>query len=622
MTICISESIVDLDGLLTGQTPTCVVSVDPWCSYELHYRGTPFLEAADLCPHDQAWARYPQRLATSFALCERIDALLWEADPRFDNLRWPVFREFHYILKITLDQLVHYADVICAANARYPTADFRVAAPAGIVIDEYGLLDPSTRVIGHMLETEVGGGGFVAARRTSNSTVSAEVAAVLPSTYSFGQPRAGKDQLAASREIGSRDRRCDNGNGDKLVVLSVASRETTAMRRSELPPSGGQIDVIDWPAGNESEEDSPWPYKGTFVGRVASDEIIAGALAYRGFDFRPILVPIIAHLCGRLEQLLAGYDRAIKELGAAGVKMAIFQSMAPFHLPNLYLRKWCQNGSVPYAVWMHGGFGATYSMAGYDVTDLRMSPYFLSYGHHLEPALRDQRSTLAVMGAKVPKVAVVGSPYNDALYANIPPRSLRCRQRILLAVGAQFGTHQFHYGFNRPGAESSFWLAHFEIIKLLSKFQGKYDIVVKDYPWSRRTGLWEKMIADVGGDQISLIVDEVRFDDLAKETDLLIVPWISTTFFESLYLDADIFVFENGDVTDSAMAALRDEAYYYSDIDCLIDGLWNYLDRGHFYTRSKTKMRNLFIDYTRKDRRREGFFDFLVTELRSKHARF
>lgn len=623
---CVLESVADLDFLLADPVPTCIVSVDPCCSYELHRRGLPFLEAADLLAHEQAWARYPQRLAKSFALCKRLDALLWEKDSRFGSLRWSVFDDLHYILKITLDQLTHYADILCAARMRYPEAEFKVAVSTGIVIDEYGLLDPASKVFGKLLKTNASSPDAAAYGLPMTTMSASGVASIRPSTYSFGQPKEWKDQFASLRETGDRanlEANRGEANPAKATVLSVASREVSALKRNGSLLRDNSIYIVEWPTHGErriGETALVWRHMEAFIDQLGNDAQIAELTAYQGFDFRSIMLPIIAHVSGCLEELLHRYTQAKEVLHGAEVKAMVFQSMAPFFLPNLYLRKWCQENSVPYATWMHGGFGATYSMAGYDVTDLRMSPSFLSYGHHLRPALEDGRSTLAQMGMLPPNVAVTGSPYNDALYAAIPPRAPSRRHRILFAVGAQIVTHQFHYGFNRPRAESSFWRAHFEVIRLLSKFQDAYDIVVKDYPWSKRAGLWKQMIADAGGERLTLIVGEAHYDELVKECDLLIVPWVSTTFFEGLYPDADIFVFDDGDVTDIAKAALAEGAYYYSDLNCLLDGLSEYLSSGRFYTRNKTGMRNLFLDYSRKDSRGEVFMEFLATQLGSERA--
>ena len=35
---------------------------------------------------------------------------------------------------------------------------------------------------------------------------------------------------------------------------------------------------------------------------------------------------------------------------------------------------------IPYVTWAHGGYGLTYSLSGYDVTDFRLSKYHISYG--------------------------------------------------------------------------------------------------------------------------------------------------------------------------------------------------------------------------------------------------
>ena len=41
-----------------------------------------------------------------------------------------------------------------------------------------------------------------------------------------------------------------------------------------------------------------------------------------------------------------------------------------------------------------------------------------------------------------------------------------------------------------------------------------------------------------------IISDEYSVNDLLRISDLNILPWISTTFFEALYFEADVFVLD------------------------------------------------------------------------------
>ena len=78
---------------------------------------------------------------------------------------------------------------------------------------------------------------------------------------------------------------------------------------------------------------------------------------------------------------------------------------------------------------------------------------------------------------------------------------------------------------------------------------------------------------------------------MLKISDLNLFSVLSTTFFESLYFDADIFFIEDKDEIDSNICEnkLKNELFYFSDTDQYIKELDAYLNKGKFY---KTKKDN------------------------------
>ena len=103
--------------------------------------------------------------------------------------------------------------------------------------------------------------------------------------------------------------------------------------------------------------------------------------------------------------------------------------------------------------------------------------------------------------------------------------------------------NQFYFGRNREKCETGVWEFQHDILCLLKKYQNKYNIIFKDYPNGYKS-LWKKILRDINADKISYISNEYTVNDLLRVSDLNIMPWASTTFFEALYFDADIFVIE------------------------------------------------------------------------------
>ena len=119
---------------------------------------------------------------------------------------------------------------------------------------------------------------------------------------------------------------------------------------------------------------------------------------------------------------------------------------------------------------------------------------------------------------------------------------------ILFIAGLLYERNSFYFGRYREKSETSIWEFHHDIFLLLKKYQNKYNIILKDYPgWHGKSSLWKKILKDINADKIQYISNEHTVNDLLRISDLNIMPWVSTTFFESLYFDADIFFIEDKD---------------------------------------------------------------------------
>ena len=60
--------------------------------------------------------------------------------------------------------------------------------------------------------------------------------------------------------------------------------------------------------------------------------------------------------------------------------------------------------------------------------------------------------------------------------------------------------NQFYFGYNRKNIFSMEWELQYQVIKLLQKYQHKYNIIVKDFPVGYPIGrsLWKSVLCDSG----------------------------------------------------------------------------------------------------------------------------
>ena len=143
--------------------------------------------------------------------------------------------------------------------------------------------------------------------------------------------------------------------------------------------------------------------------------------------------------------------------------------------------------------------------------------------------------------------------------------------------------NRFYFGKNREKTETSIWEFLYDILNLLKKYQNKFNIIFKDYPNGYKD-MWKKIIKNINADKILYVSNEHTVNDLLRISDLNIMPWISTTFFESLYFNADIFTIEEDLFENSLKPELRNEIFYFQNTKVFLTELEKYLDVGNFYT--------------------------------------
>jgi len=168
-------------------------------------------------------------------------------------------------------------------------------------------------------------------------------------------------------------------------------------------------------------------------------------------------------------------------------------------------------------------------------------------------------------------------------------------------MGAMFNRNRFYFGKNREKYVTSLWEFQYDVLNLLKKYQKKYNIILKDYPMGRKS-LWKKVLKDINADDISYISGERSVNELLRVSDLNIMPWISTTFFEALYFNADIFVIEEDLFDKTLEQELKTEIFYFKNEKNFLSELEKYLNAGNFYTCEKKYSKNYFLklDYLNK----------------------
>ena len=149
-----------------------------------------------------------------------------------------------------------------------------------------------------------------------------------------------------------------------------------------------------------------------------------------------------------------------------------------------------------------------------------------------------------------------------------------------------------------------------KITKILDEALWNTDKRFKDYPNGNKN-LWKRVLKDTNANEIIFVSDEYTVNDLLRISDLNILPWVSTTFFEALYFDSDIFVIDEDLFEKHFEGNLKDEIFYFNNANKFLLEIEKYLETGKFYTCAKKNSKNYYLKLDSLNKRDELLNDSL-----------
>lgn len=575
------------------------MAFSPAAAYALERKGVEYSDVRRYYSHNELWNQYPAITKRAVTLSRRLDELLYGIDDNYKREEFDIFNYFLFALKISLDQLIYFVYVLKKVLASTGATSIRCATPCDPVLDREGLYEDGFSLLGLVACLMKDAYGFKI--EFMKPSYDNKNSAVTSSSFSFGQPwLKAKLKRPAKKIIGmAYNLKNRISSGGKVSLLSVDCAELNSLT-PDFRKAGWEVlnyyDDID---------DIIYQHSTELEAVITNDIEVRELLKYEGVDLFPVISRNIFFLVASLGGIYEGYKRARRFLDSNAIDAAFLLTVAPFYPVYVFIANLCAKRGIPLFIWMHGGFGAYYSLPGYDVVDFRLGKFYCAYGSVIKDTLYSSGCVNRTIGNEPLEVFVAGSPFLEKKYKNYK-RLSNSKKEIMLVIGNYYKYNTFYFGYNRPYAEFCNWDEHKAIIRLLVKYQKKYNITVKDYPASNMTPLWDALLADLGGSDIKVVSHEKSFKDLLMNSDLNIFTWVSTTFFESLFSDADCFLLDNSDITDEALSLLGRYTGFSNDREKFLNMLDAYLDKGEFYKQEKTVLREHFLDLNNKDNRSDA----------------
>ena len=570
-----------------------VVSLDPESSYNLKVNKVNYLESYQICKHKELWSKYAELTNRTIRITKILGEVLWKVDERYKNLDWNLFDDYHYQLKISFDQLFYYSELIANLIEKFNPSEIIVADTKQIMIDNNFKINSKTSVIKYLLE------------KFKNNLQDIKVSFVSPTENQGFLFLSGnnfkKFTFFLKKKIVNFYNKLNflfNFYTSKPKYLSIACGEV--LKYKKLYPKESNLFLSYHHENfNKKKFAKDTAFVNKFINCLKNETDFYSLIRHKNISFELIFHQILLKLVNQLDFAFDEYKNAKKIVKKIKPECVIFQSMAPFYTSMIPFRKSCFDFNIPFVTWSHGGYGLTYSISGYDVTDFRFCKNHIVYGNHVKDLVQEENCVLKKLNFdKDHKFFPVGSPKMD--YENKRKKIKKIintnhKRTVLFLMVNVIIRNRFYFGRNREKFETANWEFHYDIVSLLKKYQNKYNIIFKDYPNGYKN-LWKKVLVDINANKILYISNEHKVNDLLRISDLNIIPWISTTFFEALYFDADIFVCEEDLFEKTLKNGLKDEIFYFKNERNFLLSVEKYLETGNFYTRTKKNSKNYFMN--------------------------
>lgn len=578
------------------ETDVVIVAANPMMDYALERAGVKAVSLADSYSHSDFWPLYEETLKLTDRLARELDFVLHDVDQRFADIGLEAFKYLNYVSKINLDQIVCYLFQIRQAIKNHKAGKVVVADCDDFCFDDYCLFDAAYSVIGCLLKDsqvqhELGVDAVF--HSPPSQKVNGDIAS---GRFSFGQPRAdqlgakGKSALRKGRRLIKHLWHGLTAQGAEMRILSIHCKELDALS-SELQRDGIRVDRLLVEDAMERQT-KPYPYERELIERL---EGVGGfaALNFKGIALGAFASRIISAVARQLEPMLDVHEKMQRRLRSGRYDLLAVQTLSPFDLSSITAKEIAKDMGISTVCWMHGGYGAYYSLPGYDVSDYRFTREHLVYGQAVKDVLEAEQSVLRYNDAKPDlDICVGGSPYFVARYADyIRPENER--KTVLLTIGGVYGYNQFYFGYDRPAIESWNWRAHRRIIEALAAFREDYRIVIKDYPSSEMRGTWDDLVTDLGGG-IEVITTEQSYEQAVTTADVLLYSWVSTSFIEGMQTDADMLLFDDSNMSDQAASLFEKNIIFDRQLDKFIEKMTAYLSKGELYGQQREELKAYF----------------------------
>jgi len=580
---------------MKGPAPN-VIAMNPSIAYSLKQSGIPFVDARSLYSHEDLWSRYPKTNDLADQLGNRLDQILQDIEPKIATRNLNLFSYLNFPVKKMSDQIYYFIFVLNSYFEKMGSRKIQCVKAINLNQDDCAEIDTDQSLVSHVI-------GLLAPKfnltiQYVDYPIDSE-SGPQNSSFSFGQPKFIKPLRASLRKYRSILKNITSfskSNHQNKHVLSLSCREIDSIVK-ELKPHG--IIVHRYAGASEALFETGHKYEQSdfVIDEIVNDKLLQELVSVDGISYLNLLMSQVRALLDQIDRYIRIHDQCMAEFEKYTFDIGFVQSVAPYYLPNIFFLKYCQEKNIPVSCWMHGGYGAYKSLSGYDITDYRHCKNHALYGNAVKDCITSSWKYINVNSDPAEYLfQATGSPYLNKMYHHLKMPKTTPKKKIVLAIGNYYAYNSFYFGYDRKHAEFCNLESHRAIIEHLCKYSDQYEIIIKDYPHKNNSQIWKSILNTQNTSNIKLVTNEMVYSDIAKSADAIILTWLSTTFIEALHTYADILVFDDSEITETAHQVLDNAFLFDQDLDLFLKKLESYLDKNEFATQDKSRAIEYFVD--------------------------
>ena len=311
-----------------------------------------------------------------------------------------------------------------------------------------------------------------------------------------------------------------------------------------------------------------------FIKKLKKNAKLKKFLKVNDFDIMKLFLLQIENISCTFDHIFKNFLFFEKLINKRNTKLILFKTTAPFEIENIYFKKICDIKKIPKVVWCHGGYCSS-ELEGYDVTDFKDCENHFSYGEYLNNITSKKSFLPKMIYKKNYNSYNIGSPY---INRNFKSKNDNYLKKIIFIRGNNENYNQFYFPDPRGNKMSLFLSLNKSILEILKEYQYDYEIIFKDYPNSSDKKFWKNYLIENNMNNIKYITNEISLNKVLDNNQLVILPWLSTTFFQSLPFKNKIFVYEKSMYT-KAFSKCGSEIKYFTKKNLFLNSLKSFLHK-------------------------------------------